>query len=132
MGLKLIQDKAHGPVVVMVWEGDDVIATAKVIIGHQNPAEAALGTIRGDFGLDLNRNVLTSSETDFEADRDISLFFKSEELNLFQKADEGEVYEIVAPSLASPKKASKSDRKRKPSGGISKDGSTTPMQDSMT
>ena len=121
----------QGPVVAMVWEGDDVIATAKVIVGHQIPAEAALGTIRGDFGLAINRNVLTTSETDFDADRDINLFFKRDELNLFKKADEAEVYEIVAP-LASPKKTSKSDRKRKQSGDVSKDGSTTPLHDSMT
>ena len=40
-----------GPVVAMVWEGDDVIATGRKIIGATDPAQAEIGTLRGDYGL---------------------------------------------------------------------------------
>ena len=41
----------NGPVVAMVWEGDDVISTTRKMIGATDPFEAAIGTFRGDFGL---------------------------------------------------------------------------------
>ncbi len=68
------------PVVAMVWEGDGVVATARKIIGATNPLSAELGTIRGDFGVSIGRNLIHGSDAIETAQREINLWFKPEEL----------------------------------------------------
>ncbi len=68
------------PVVAMVWEGDGVVATARKIIGATNPLNAELGTIRGDFGVSIGRNLIHGSDAIETAQREINLWFKPEEL----------------------------------------------------
>ena len=69
-----------GPIVAMVWEGKDVINTARKLMGKTNPLEAELGTIRGDFGIDIGRNIVHGSDSEESASREIGLFFKEDEL----------------------------------------------------
>ena len=54
---KLMEYMTSGPVVAMVWEGKDVVAQGRKMLGATNPLESAPGTIRGDFSLDVGRNV---------------------------------------------------------------------------
>jgi len=71
-----------GPVFAMVWEGQDATRQVRNMMGETDPAESAPGTIRGDFGLDLGRNVIHGSDHEDEGanEREIELFFDDEEL----------------------------------------------------
>lgn len=55
---KLVDFISSGPVCAMVWEGEDAVATARSMIGQTSPRASAPGTIRGDFALDVGRNVV--------------------------------------------------------------------------
>lgn len=69
-----------GPLVAMVWEGDGVIASARKLIGATNPLNAEPGTIRGDFGVSVGRNIIHGSDAPETAQQEIKLWFKDEEL----------------------------------------------------
>lgn len=69
-----------GPVVAMVWEGREAIAVARAMMGVTDPVEAAPGTIRGDFALSKEENVIHGSDGPQSAAREIALFFADEEL----------------------------------------------------
>jgi nucleoside-diphosphate kinase len=69
-----------GPVVAMVWEGDDCITLIRKITGSTSPAEAHPGTIRGDYCSHTQHNIIHASDSDESARREISLFFKEDEL----------------------------------------------------
>ncbi|XP_050236517.1 nucleoside diphosphate kinase B [Mercurialis annua] len=64
-----------GPVVAMVWEGKSVVTTGRTIIGATNPAQSAPGTIRGDFAIDIGRNVIHGSDSTESARKEIALWF---------------------------------------------------------
>jgi nucleoside-diphosphate kinase len=68
------------PVVAMVWEGDGVIESARKIIGATNPLKSEPGTIRGDFGVTVGRNLIHGSDAPETAQDEIALWFKQEEL----------------------------------------------------
>lgn len=76
------------PVVAMVWEGKNVVAIARELMGSTNPASANPGTIRGAFGMDISRNVIHGSDSVASAEREISLYFKPEEICEYHKAGE--------------------------------------------
>lgn len=80
----LVEFITSGPVVAMVWEGKGVVASARKIIGSTNPLESAPGTIRGDFGLDIGRNLIHGSDAVETANQEIDLWFKPEELATWQ------------------------------------------------
>jgi nucleoside-diphosphate kinase len=83
-----------GPVLAMVWEGQDAVAQVRSMMGATDPAEAAPGTIRGDFGLDMGRNVVHGSDTEpGSAEREIDLFFEEDELEDYERIDETWLYE---------------------------------------
>ncbi|KAJ8364160.1 hypothetical protein SKAU_G00129910 [Synaphobranchus kaupii] len=63
-----------GPVVVMVWEGYNVVRSSRVMVGKTNPAEADPGTVRGDFGIHVSRNVVHASDSVEGAQREIQLW----------------------------------------------------------
>jgi len=78
-----------GPVFAMVWEGGDAVAQVRRMMGETDPAESDPGTIRGDFGLELGRNVVHGSDTEpGSAEREIGLFFDDEELLEYERIDE--------------------------------------------
>ena len=64
-----------GPVVAMVWEGKDAISAARSTMGGTNPAVAAPGTIRGDFGMEIGRNLVHGSDSPENAAKEVALFF---------------------------------------------------------
>ena len=84
-----------GPVMAMVWEGKDVTRQVRNMMGATDPAEADIGTIRGDFGLDLSRNVIHGSDHEDPGanEREIDLFFDEDELTDWEQIDEDWLYE---------------------------------------
>ncbi|KAK2079393.1 hypothetical protein QBZ16_003084 [Prototheca wickerhamii] len=77
---KLVDHITSGPVVAMVWEGKEVVKTGRAMIGATNPLASAPGTIRGDFAVDMGRNIVHGSDSVESAQREIALWFKPEEL----------------------------------------------------
>lgn len=71
----LVEFITSGPVVAMVWEGDGVVAASRKIIGATNPLNAEPGTIRGDFGVNIGRNIIHGSDAVETAQREIALWF---------------------------------------------------------
>ena len=84
----LISFITSGPVVAMVWEGLNAVSMIREMMGKTNPAEAAPGTIRGDFAINLTKNVIHGSDSLASAKREIGLFFTDKELIDYQKAEE--------------------------------------------
>jgi len=80
----LVEFIISGPVVAMVWEGNGVIASARKMIGATNPLSAEPGTIRGDYGVTVGRNLIHGSDAPETAQSEISLWFKEEELVSWQ------------------------------------------------
>ena len=76
----LVEFIISGPVVAMVWEGDGVVASARKIIGATNPLSAEPGTIRGDFGVSIGRNLIHGSDAIETAQTEIALWFGEDEL----------------------------------------------------
>jgi len=64
-----------GPLVAMVLEGHEAVAAARQVIGATNPVEAAPGSIRGDFGLEVQTNLVHGSDSSESAAREAGLFF---------------------------------------------------------
>jgi nucleoside-diphosphate kinase len=91
----LVEFITSGPVFAMVLEGQDAIRQVRRMMGATDPAEAAPGTIRGDFGLDLGRNVIHGSDHEDEGsnEREIGLFFEEDELVEWDKIDGSWLYE---------------------------------------
>ncbi|MGN1402396.1 MAG: nucleoside-diphosphate kinase [Bacillus sp. (in: firmicutes)] len=83
---ELVDFITSGPVFAMVWEGDNVIATARQMMGATNPKDSAPGTIRGDFAAIVSKNIIHGSDSPASAEREIGLFFKDEELVNYSKA----------------------------------------------
>lgn len=71
----LIAYVTSGPVVKMVLSGPDAVAVVRKLIGATNPKDAAPGTIRGDFGLVLDANIVHGSDSSASAEREIAIFF---------------------------------------------------------
>jgi len=82
-----------GPCFLMVWEGRNVVAIARTLIGATNPQEAAPGTIRGDFGIDIGRNVIHGSDSTQSAAREIGIHFRQDDIVTFTRIDESIIYE---------------------------------------
>ena len=82
-----------GPCFLMVWEGRNVVSIVRKVIGATNPQEATPGTIRGDFGIDIGRNVIHASDAPESASREIAIHFKPAELFTYTRIDESVIYE---------------------------------------
>ncbi|ANU10667.1 Nucleoside diphosphate kinase [Planococcus antarcticus DSM 14505] len=82
---ELVEFITSGPVFAMVWEGENVILTARQMMGATNPKDAASGTIRGDFAVTVGKNMIHGSDSAESAEREIGLFFKEEELVSYEK-----------------------------------------------
>ncbi|KAK7813277.1 hypothetical protein U0070_005182 [Myodes glareolus] len=76
----LVKYMNSGPVVAMVWEGLNVVKTGRMMLGETNPADSKPGTIRGDFCVQVGRNIIHGSDSVQSAEKEISLWFKPEEL----------------------------------------------------
>ncbi len=73
----LVEYITSGPVVKMVLVGPDAVPVVRKLMGATNPKDAAPGTIRGDFGLTLDANIVHGSDSPESAEREIAIFFGS-------------------------------------------------------
>mmetsp|Transcript_82479 Transcript_82479/g.199900 ORF Transcript_82479/g.199900 Transcript_82479/m.199900 type:complete len:143 (-) Transcript_82479:52-480(-) len=71
----LINYMSSGPVVAMVWEGLDAVRTGRKMLGETRPLESAPGSIRGDYSIDIGRNVCHGSDSVESANREIAMWF---------------------------------------------------------
>jgi len=71
----LVEYITSGPVVKMVLSGPNAVPVCRKLMGATNPADAAPGTIRGDFGLILDANIIHGSDSPESAEREIGVFF---------------------------------------------------------
>ncbi|CAN8032379.1 unnamed protein product [Ixodes persulcatus] len=76
----LIKYMQMGPIVVMVWEGKEVVKRARDIIGATDPLKSNPGTIRGDYGIVTGRNVVHGSDSLPSSKREIELWFEKAEV----------------------------------------------------
>jgi len=76
------------PVVAMILEGDNVIGMVRAMMGKTNPQDAAMGTIRGDYGQFIGRNIVHGSDGPDTAEFEINLWFKPEEIAKYKRIDE--------------------------------------------
>lgn len=81
----LVNYITSGPVFAMVWEGENVIAGVRQTVGATNPVNAAPGTIRHDFAAKMDRNLIHASDSPESAVREISIWFKDEEVLTWEK-----------------------------------------------
>ena len=72
---ELVEFITSGPLVSMVLEGHEAVKAARQVIGATNPIEAATGSIRGDFALEVGQNMVHGSDSDESAEREAKLFF---------------------------------------------------------
>ena len=89
----LVKFISSGPVVPMVWEGKGVVKTARQMLGETDPAKSLPGTIRGDYCIDIGRNIVHGSDSVETANREIKLWFKDEELVDWKAHNHSCVYE---------------------------------------
>ena len=82
----LVKHITSSPVVVGVLEGPNAIAVARAMMGPTSPANAAPGTIRGDYGLDVGLNIIHGSDGPDSAPREVALFFAPDELVSYERA----------------------------------------------
>ena len=76
----LVDFITSGPLVAMVWEGEGVVAAGRLMIGATNPLTSNPGTIRGDFGVSIGRNIIHGSDAVETAQSEIALWFNEAEL----------------------------------------------------
>jgi len=84
----LVSFITSGPTVQMVWEGPDAVAQVRKMNGATNCAKADVGTIRGDFGLSMQNNIIHASNTPETAVREIALYFDDSELISYSQPDD--------------------------------------------
>ncbi|KAI3387873.1 hypothetical protein SNEBB_008664 [Seison nebaliae] len=89
----LVEYMSSGPVVAMVWEGKSVVKMGRAMLGATNPLDSAPGTIRGDFCIDVGRNICHGSDSVESAKKEIGLWFKEGEVTNWSSATTGQVYE---------------------------------------
>jgi nucleoside-diphosphate kinase len=75
-------------VVSMVLQGDDAVQQVRSMVGGTDPKKASPGTIRGDFGIEMSRNIIHASDSLTSSEREISLFYDQSELMTYSKINE--------------------------------------------
>ena len=89
----LVKFITSGPVVAMVVEGKDAVKRVRKLVGATKPMEAEVGTIRGDFGMDIGRNVIHAGDSPENAKIEYSIYFKENEIVSNEIPDEEWIYE---------------------------------------
>jgi nucleoside-diphosphate kinase len=82
----LVDFITSGPVVAMVWEAENAVSLVRQTMGATDPVNSAPGTIRGDFGVNIGRNIVHGSDGLESAKREISLFFRPEEILSYNRS----------------------------------------------
>ncbi len=85
----LLEFLTSGPTVAMVWQGREAVQVCRTMMGMTDGAKAAPGTIRGDYALSVQNNLIHGSDSPENASTEIALWFKPEELTNWTPADAG-------------------------------------------
>jgi nucleoside-diphosphate kinase len=83
----LLKFLTSGPTVAMVWEGREAVAVVRTIMGPTDGAKAAPATIRGDFAISVQNNLIHGSDSPENASQEIALWFQPHELLDYQPVD---------------------------------------------
>jgi nucleoside-diphosphate kinase len=89
----LVEYITASPVVVVVVMGEGVIQIVRNTVGATNPAQAAPGTIRGDFGLEVGRNLIHASDSPENGETEVALFFQPHELLAWERQTDAWIHE---------------------------------------
>ena len=89
----LVSFITSGPVVAMAWEANNAVEIVRSTMGPTNPAAAGPGTIRGDFGVDIGRNLIHGSDSTESAERELALFFQPGEVLSYSRSNDGWIVE---------------------------------------
>jgi nucleoside-diphosphate kinase len=81
------------PVIAAVFEGNDAVALVRQTIGATDPAKAAPGSIRGDFGINMGRNMVHGSDSAESAAREVALFFEEKDIVSWERSLENWIVE---------------------------------------
>ena len=84
----LVSFITSSPIVAMVWEANNAVEIVRNTMGQTNPVNSAAGTIRGDLGIDIGRNLVHGSDSPESAEREVNLFFRAEEILSYDRAVE--------------------------------------------
>ena len=89
---ELVEFITSGPVFAMILSGENAVSVARTLIGETNPASSQPGTIRGDYGLTVGKNIIHGSDAVESAEREISIWFKDSETVEYTVDDNKWVY----------------------------------------
>lgn len=89
----LIKHVSSAPVVAMVWEGNNVVKQGRQMLGETDPKKSLPGSIRGDYSIDMGRNIIHGSDSVESADAEIKLWFIKSELMNYQLPVHSMVFE---------------------------------------
>lgn len=89
----LVDFITSAPVIAMVWEGENVVSAARNLIGATNPTTADPGSIRGDFGVSIGRNLIHGSDAIETAQTEVALWFNEKELTDWSPVRQPWLYE---------------------------------------
>jgi nucleoside-diphosphate kinase len=81
------------PIIAIVFEGTNAVAASRQLMGSTRPTEAAPGTIRADFGLEVGRNLVHGSDSPESAEREIGIFFAGQAIETWQRDVDRWVFE---------------------------------------
>ena len=89
----LVSYITSGPVIVAVVTGNNVVQIVRTMLGATNPVQAAPGTIRGDFALEVGRNLMHASDSPENGENEVNLFFEEDELIELSRSIDPWIYE---------------------------------------
>lgn len=89
----LVEFITSGPVIAMVVQGENVVSAMRKIIGSTNPLDAECGSIRGDYGISVGRNIIHGSDSLESAKREIGIYFNNQEICEYTKNMDDWIYE---------------------------------------
>jgi nucleoside-diphosphate kinase len=89
----LVEYITSGPAVVAAVSGKGVIGIVRSMVGATNPAQAAPGTIRGDFAVEIGRNLIHASDSPENGENEVALFFQQQELIEIERSTDRWIYE---------------------------------------
>ena len=87
---ELVEHVTAGPMFLMVWEGPNAVSVLRALVGATNPLNAAPGTVRGDFALQVTPNAIHGADSVENAKREMSIFFSPSEIASYSKPTERE------------------------------------------
>lgn len=89
----LLEYICSGPVVAMAVKGNSAISLVRDMVGATDPAEADPGTIRGDYGIDIGRNIVHAADSEESAERELDIFFNKKDYQEYTRVEEDWIYE---------------------------------------